>query len=513
MAAGDIGAAYIDNEEFEPITCWDAHCVKRTDGILCVFWTDSDTDGWLATYAVDAEGNIGDTPIATLEFETQYCFTRQNFVKEVATGIFMIAYKDAAAKLRFTTVSVSADGATLAVVDSLQTAYVSVDVGGLAKHGTNRVFVAVFHESGQDGRIVSVTCDADGSNITEVDNYEFQPTRAYLPQICKGKGDYFIMSYTDTDGKGQLSSVAVANDGTITKSVTATRELDPTYGAWQIALLCFDSLLIAAYRTTAGGGRIATIITDSDGSLPAQTDAVTFDGVDASHPRLFSLGTGGSSSYFGVCYHNSASDDIYVRTFSAVTAGTLSAEIDNLKMVDSIGTTTHDGCEVQDGIWVFPFIQKASQDGWMRSVAIESISTLYPSNDLTRITGLRHVYRPGSYRLEATLGDVSTTVEIPQHERAKVEIPVTDRWRQEATPLITEIDVPKASASEVVKAMQTELEAMPELPKLRPIPENLWQWLTPWKEEEGETFGGEIIERAKSFGKWASEAWKGLFGK
>jgi len=139
--------------------------------------------------------------------------------------------------------------------------------------------------------------------------------------------------------------------------------------------------------------------------------------------------------------------------------------------------------------------------------------TTYPSDALSRISGLRHVYRPGSYRLEAIIGGVSNTVEIPQHERAKVEIPVTDRWRQEATPLITEIDVPKASASEVIKAMQAELEAMPELPKLRPIPENLWQWLTPWKEEEGETFGGEIIERAKSFGKWASEAWKGLFGK
>ncbi len=84
---------------------------------------------------------------------------------------------------------------------------------------------------------------------------------------------------------------------------------------------------------------------------------------------------------------------------------------------DTTGSDTTHEVEVSDGD-VITILQTESvgnppDKDWF--IYILSVgATVYPSVGTIRVTGIRHVYRQGSYRLEATIGDVSVDVKIPE---------------------------------------------------------------------------------------------------
>jgi len=172
----------------------------------------------------------------------------------------------------------------------------------------------------------------------------------------------------------------------------------------------------------------------------------------------------------------------------------------------------------------------------------------YPSNDFTRVSGIRHIYRPGSYRLEATLGEVSTSIELPQRD---VRIPSVTPTKEVKPEKAMPLRVPERTAPELIEALREEgllpeagasaditaLQPLPiqagileqfkpisqeELEKLGTVigreapPEpSLWQRLTPWKEEKGETFGTAFTSTfRRGFGEVAKlgEMYKRFFG-
>jgi hypothetical protein len=99
----------------------------------------------------------------------------------------------------------------------------------------------------------------------------------------------------------------------------------------------------------------------------------------------------------------------------------------------------------------------------------------YPDSSY-RVTKLRHVYRPGSYRLEMGFGDVSTDMEVP---KADVVLPSADTQpatTQDATKVSVEtpkisVSVPKQTAADLMKAIRDELN----------IPENMPQGMLDWE--------------------------------
>lgn len=161
-----------------------------------------------------------------------------------------------------------------------------------------------------------------------------------------------------------------------------------------------------------------------------------------------------------------------------------------------------------------------------------SLYEKFPSWNLSRVTAMRHVYRPGSYRMESTLGDVSTSVEIAKET---IQVPSGEKGAPS-----TEITVPSKSVPDVVEALKSESAvAMPEQVSalrnlwrgLTPwsetagetsrtyqeekggliqsvhgmathITSSVWRTMTPWKEESGETFGSEVKERVTKMTDW-----------
>jgi len=148
---------------------------------------------------------------------------------------------------------------------------------------------------------------------------------------------------------------------------------------------------------------------------------------------------------------------------------------------------------------------------WGLVYIVDAPYNLYPALATSRITGIRHVYRPGSYRIEATYGDVSVSSKLAQRDLDKITV-------------APGVELPKDTAKELVDAWESipgypkdaweKIPGYPEEPEfdsrlgISAVPEDakplfpasqisptgnifkdMWRQLTPWKEEKGKTFG------------------------
>jgi len=157
-----------------------------------------------------------------------------------------------------------------------------------------------------------------------------------------------------------------------------------------------------------------------------------------------------------------------------------------------------------------------------------------PADDLSRVTGIRHIYKPGMFRMILSLGDVSNTIEIAEAKvRKELEIPEQQTpaipkyepapewpkpeppkyepppsWPKPELPIVTSPGLPGIIPGIGPGDIQTEGPMLgwptpsERIPSIEVLTSRVWRALTPWKEEAGETFGSEVTERFKTIGKF-----------
>ena len=137
------------------------------------------------------------------------------------------------------------------------------------------------------------------------------------------------------------------------------------------------------------------------------------------------------------------------------------------------------------------------------------------TEDQIRATSLRHLYRPGSFRLEIGLGGLSSALEIPSYEGFKSKLPepppskirpsgwywtdfpeVPEKPKKEGLVLFPGIPglwLTQSTFQELSKAIETS--------RKESTVSKIVQGLTPWEESKGETLFD-----------WIKDIWKGIFG-
>lgn len=133
-----------------------------------------------------------------------------------------------------------------------------------------------------------------------------------------------------------------------------------------------------------------------------------------------------------------------------------------------------------------------------------SYASIVPVEAIIRVGAIRHIYRPGLFRMVLSLGDVSGTIETAVHTvRRELAIP--------------EQPEPKLPTPPREPTPPPEPEPEPKRRRIWPglagtgimIGEERgeqarerWRAITPWKEERGETFGGEFMKRIRAIGRF-----------
>lgn len=163
----------------------------------------------------------------------------------------------------------------------------------------------------------------------------------------------------------------------------------------------------------------------------------------------------------------------------------------------------------------------------------QSPVTVYPTHNLTRVSGIRHIYAPGTYNMELNLGGVSSTqmdewvadTVIKVDESPAEDYPDWLKKFQTGPGRFEFGPAPEKPWEERPMPPPVGAGALPELgmgfapnvgniPNVGwgagwyplPKPETTWQKITPWKEEFLETFGGEASERWRKLTPWREEA-------
>ena len=310
----------------------------------------------------------------------------------------------------------------------------------------------------------------------------------------------------------------------------------PSGGSWSTAAIsdftpsqfCSDKdgnlhfCSITQYRKLSNVGTWGTLETFASVNIAKINISVTSDGIvhivgfyGTNHQlRYYERSTGGTWSYTNLSEYAT----------SVPTAGLLHA----------IFPSNPYYCLLQSG---YALISKLSDYtiSYLASGEIPGTVIVYPSDAITRVTGLHHIYNPGMYRLGIQLGDVSNTIEIVERAaRKKIEeipepYPDVVPWPKPVPPRIPEpfpdvVPWPEETKPPTIEEIRAGREAgkkwtpiyggglvggLGTLPGLadyrkkklaeeqaakaaKAAQPSLWSKMTPWKEEKGETFVSAI---------------------
>ena len=443
MALGDIGSV-LDTLEYSatPGSARNPHIITISGDVYAVVWSDNVNDGHVATFTIDSVGAIGNTLIDEWEFDvtdarypriisvggTSYAIVfndETNFKLKIVTltisnagtitksiietfthnvegytpriinisgEVYAVTYSDVDNSSNGAVFTINIDNAGdigAAVIQSLNwdTAEGTLEQEMIRVSGTTYV-IAYTKNSDFDGGLVTLTISNDGTSISLTGStYEFEAGSIDVPSIVEVSGVYFAIAYGDADGDGQVVTVQIASDGTITQAITSTLEFDDTDGTLPIIINISGTLFAVAYQ-----------------------------GVD---------------------------NDGFLKTFTISSAGIISSVIGTLEFE----TTSCQGplslIVVRNGIIAVAYNEGAGagQDGFVKTAKVTM--SVYPIDPLLRVSGIRRTFFAGIggqsvYQTVLTLGGMSTLYISPISPR-EIESVVTP------TPLPSGQDFSQAS--------------------------------------------------------------------
>ena len=221
QADGTIGAAVIDSFEFDTIRAAGPKLINVSGTTYALVWGrffNSDTHhGIVATIDIGITGTIG-TLINSLTFDS-YPSTPQGSgpfpdIAALDSDTFTIVYGGTDDDGFIITVDIGITGTIGAINDTLEFA-----PGGSNKpkilniSGTLWVIVYTLEQAGSTGRLTEVTLQTDGTITGLVDNADFEPNTAWVPQIINVAGDVYAIAYVGPDGDGWLQTVNILPAG------------------------------------------------------------------------------------------------------------------------------------------------------------------------------------------------------------------------------------------------------------------------------------------------------------
>jgi hypothetical protein len=373
-APGDIGSV-IDTQEFDTSDCRGPSIVRVADDVVAIAYSGPGDDGWLKTYEIDASGNITDTVIDSLEFDTSDCY--EPSITHVLGEIYAIAYRGPGDDGWLKTVDIDGDGNIgAAVIDSQEfdgsdgrepsIVRVADDVVAIAYRGPN-----------DDGWLKTYEVDASGSiTNTAIDSLEFDTGDGREPSIAHVLGEIYAIAYRGPGDDGWLKSVDIDGDGNIGAAVIDSQEFDSTDCRFPSIVRVADDVVAIAYMGPNDDGWLKTYEIDASGNITnTAMDSLEFDTDNGLEPSIAQV----SVDIYAIAYAG-YDDDGWLKTYEIDTSGNITdTVIDTLEFDTTYGvgpSITH----VLGDIWAIAY-RGPDYDGFLKTVGIESCTNYWHDVD------------------------------------------------------------------------------------------------------------------------------------
>ena len=261
---------------------WNNSLLQVDTDTYAMAYRGTDNDGFITTFTISADGSTI-TEVASLEhdlFKGDW-----NSLVQVDADTYALAYTGSATDGCISTFTISADGSTLTEAAYLKhdngsghySSLVQVDTDAGAVYAST--YALAYSGTGGDGFITTFTISADGATITEVATLEHDTDYGIYNSLVQGGSGKYALAYAGTGNDGYITTFTISADGaTITE--VATLEHDTDTGVSNSIVQVDTDTYALAYSGPGNDGFIKTFTISSAGIV---------NGVDISGSAGFSL--------------------------------------------------------------------------------------------------------------------------------------------------------------------------------------------------------------------------------
>jgi len=285
-AGGQIADATIDTLVFEASGCYEPCMLHVCGSTYAIAYRGPADLGYLKTVQIGDDGQIADAVLDTLEFDGSQAYEPD--LVYVSKDIFGIAYRGGADYGHVSTVGIAAGGEiTDTVIDTLQfdssRAY-EPDIVRVA----GDVYAIAYEGAGSGGYVTTVEITSDGA-ITDaaMDTLRYDPSRGSEPDMVPVAGGVYAIAHRGADSDGFLTTVEIAASGQITDTVIDSLEFD-TADSYEPSMAALSETVYAvAYRDSFGAGRLRTVEIAVNGQITDTViDTLQFDSSACNRPCM-----------------------------------------------------------------------------------------------------------------------------------------------------------------------------------------------------------------------------------
>ncbi|KKL72811.1 hypothetical protein LCGC14_2081200, partial [marine sediment metagenome] len=216
-SVGNIGAAVVDTLEYSSTLGFYPDLINISGTMFAVAYQGPDSDGWLATFNIAANGTIDAAVTATSEFDSVRCVYPR--ILNVSDDVYVIAYRRVNGFIK--TLTISAAGAISAVIDTLELVGSSANYTDMTNVGGS-LFAVSYTQSLVTGFIETFTVSSAGAISAIIDTLEFETTEIQpYPSIITITGSAIVcMVYGGPDSDGFAKTALI--DGILPAVTTLT---------------------------------------------------------------------------------------------------------------------------------------------------------------------------------------------------------------------------------------------------------------------------------------------------
>ncbi len=438
MSKGNIGSIIETKDVVSNNLGTAFNCIKIATGYYMVAFRDNDLDGHIATFAItESDGNIGNT-VSNWEFANANTTNGCRIIKIFGTT-YAIVYSTAQSpkEIYVKTFTVSDTGTiTTSFVDSL-TLPVTNDVPQHISdiiHISGNLYAIVYSEisgiSESLGQLVTVTITSEGViSDTVVDSLNFASVSKTAVSIVKvGDTDYFAIAFIDNSNDPVVVTVDIGTDGTIAAAVTDTQVLaNITGGVGNIVRVPGTDYYAVAVGRSGTAGTIYTCSINSSGAITNGSNG-NFDASSAAIPYMISLG----DDAFIIAYQG-VDNDGFIVSITINADGTVGSIIESLEFKPSDTVVGVYILYLGSGNYAITYGAAAEDDLECVTVGVVT-GHIFPSDTVARVSGIRHIFTPSSFRMQVSLGDLGFDVDV-----VEAVITLAEQFPGEAPPNLAEI--------------------------------------------------------------------------
>jgi hypothetical protein len=315
-ANGDIGNTVIDTLEYDTADGWEPDIIQVSGNVFAIAYRGPSNDGFVKTISIATNGDIGNTVIDTLEYDTADGYEPR--IIHISGNVYAIAYRGTSNDGFVKTISIATNGDIgNSVIDSLE--YDTADgYEPRIIHISGNVYAIAYRGTSYDGfvKTMSIATNGDIGN-TVIDTLEYDTSNGYEPDIVYISGNVYAITYRGTGNDGFVKTISIAANGDIANTVIDSLEFNGVYVYEPNIIPVSSDVYVLAYRGSSNAGYLKTVSISASGSI---TDTVietaAFDTGEGYEPRITHI----SGDVFAIAYRGVNSDG-FVKTININTQG------------------------------------------------------------------------------------------------------------------------------------------------------------------------------------------------